>query len=41
MTMSADACQGDSLGVARVLVIRFDGPVPASEVVATLQTSGG
>jgi len=41
MTMSADACQGDSLGVARVLVIRFDGPVPASEVVATRQTSGG
>jgi hypothetical protein len=41
MTMSADACQGDSLGVARVLVIRFDGPVPARDVTVTSQTSGG
>jgi hypothetical protein len=41
MTVSRAACQGDSLGIARVLVVRFDGPVPASEVVATLQTSGG
>jgi len=40
MTMSAGACQGDSLGVARVLVLRFDGPVPAAEVIATLQTTG-
>ena len=41
MTVSRAACQGDSLAIARVLVVRFDGPVPASEVVATLQTSGG
>ena len=41
MTISRPACQGDSLAIARVLVVRFDGPLPASEVVATLQTSGG
>ena len=41
MTLSKNACQGDTLGMTRVLVVRFDGPVPASEVVATLQTSGG
>ena len=41
MTMSAEACQGDSLGVTRVLVIRFEGPVPASEVRTTLRTGGG
>jgi hypothetical protein len=41
MTVSRAACQGDSLGMTRVLVVRFDGPVPASDVVATLQTSGG
>jgi hypothetical protein len=41
MTVSRAACQGDALGIARVLVVRFDGPVPASEVVATLQASGG
>ncbi len=40
MTMSADPCQGDSLGVTRVLVIRFDGPVPASDVTVTPQASG-
>ena len=34
MTMSRAACQGDSLGMTRVLVVRFDGAVPASEVVA-------
>ena len=41
VTVSRAACQGDSLAIARVLVVRFDGPVPASEVVATLETSGG
>jgi hypothetical protein len=41
MIVSRAACQGDTLGMTRVLVVRFDGPVPASEVVATLETSGG
>jgi hypothetical protein len=41
MTVSAAPCQGDSLGVTRVLVVRFDGPVPASEVIVTLQATGG
>lgn len=41
MTVSRVACQGDALGIARVLVVRFDGPVPAADVIATLQTSGG
>lgn len=41
MNLAALPCQGDSLGISRVLVVRFDGPVPASEVVVTLQTLGG
>ena len=42
-TMSIDqpACTGDTLGVARVLVLTFDGPVPADEVKATIRVVGG
>jgi hypothetical protein len=42
-TMSIDqpACQGDTLGVARVLVLTFDDPVPASDVTATIRVVGG
>jgi len=34
------ACQGDTLGVMRVLVLMFDEPVPADEVRATIRVIG-
>jgi len=41
MTLDQPVCQGDTLGVDRVLVLTFDGPVPAGNVTASITHSGG
>jgi hypothetical protein len=40
MTLDQPACVGDTVGVQRVLVLTFSGPVPAGEVHATLDRLG-
>ena len=40
MTLDQPVCQGDTVGVARVLVLTFAGPVPAGEVHATVNPIG-
>jgi hypothetical protein len=41
MTLDQPVCQGDTVGVARVLVLTFADPVPAGEVQATVHQIGG
>lgn len=41
MTLDQPVCQGDTVGVARVLVLTFADPLPASEVHATVHPIGG
>ena len=41
MTLDQPVCQGDTLGVDRVLVLTFDRAVPASDVDVSIQHSGG
>jgi hypothetical protein len=40
MTLDQPACVGDTIGVERVLVLTFSGPVPAEEVHATVNHIG-
>jgi hypothetical protein len=40
MTLDQPACVGDTVGVERVLVLTFSGPVPAEEVHATVNHIG-
>ena len=40
MTLDQPACVGDAVGVERVLVLTFSGPVPAEEVHATVNHIG-
>jgi len=40
MTLDQPACVGDTVGVERVLVLTFSGPVPAGEVHATINHIG-
>jgi hypothetical protein len=41
MTLDQPVCQGDTLGVDRVLVLTFDSPVPATDVDASIRHTGG
>jgi hypothetical protein len=41
MTLDQPACTGDTVGIERVLVLTFAGPVPADEVHATVVRTGG
>ena len=41
MTLDQPVCQGDTLGVERILVLTFAGPVPAGEVTVTIRHTGG
>jgi len=41
MTLDQPVCQGDTLGVDRVLVLTFDRAVPASGVNVTIRHTGG
>ena len=41
MTLDQPVCVGDTVGVARILVLTFSDPVPASEVHATVRRIGG
>ena len=41
MTLDQPVCQGDTLGVDRVLVLTFDRAVPASDVDVTIRHTGG
>ena len=41
MTLDQPVCTGDTLGIERVLVLTFSGPVPAGEVHATVNRIGG
>ena len=41
MTLDQPVCQGDTVGVARVLVLTFADPLPAGEVHATIHPIGG
>jgi hypothetical protein len=41
MTLDQPVCQGDTVGVARVLVLTFADPLPANEVHATIHLIGG
>jgi hypothetical protein len=41
MTLDQPVCQGDTVGVARVLVLTFADPMPANEVHATVHPIGG
>ena len=41
MTLDQPVCQGDTLGVDRVLVLTFDRAVPASGVDVTIRHTGG
>jgi hypothetical protein len=41
MTLDQPVCTGDTLGVERVLVLTFPGPVPANEVQVTVNRVGG
>ena len=40
MTLDQPVCQGDTLGVDRVLVLTFDGAVPAGDVDVSIQHTG-
>jgi hypothetical protein len=40
MTLEQPVCQGDTVGVPRVLVLTFENPVPAGEVHATVHQIG-
>ena len=40
MTLDQPVCQGDTLGVDRVLVLTFDGAVPAGDVEVSIQHTG-
>ena len=41
MTLDQPVCQGDTLGVDRVLVLTFDRAVPAGDVDVSIKHSGG
>ena len=41
MTLDQPVCQGDTLGVDRVLVLTFDRAVPASDVDVSIRHTGG
>ena len=41
MTLDQPVCQGDTLGVDRVLVLTFDSAAPAADVDVSIKHSGG
>ena len=41
MTLDQPVCQGDTLGVDRVLVLTFDSAVPAADVDVSIRHTGG
>jgi hypothetical protein len=41
MTLDQPVCQGDTLGVDRVLVLTFDGAAPAADVAVSIRHTGG